>query len=227
MIKLKENSLLLILGIILSPLLVYAINSVDTGFNVASNETKTIDAHGICKIVINNSANNYFVPTKTAEEWTAFRNYLPPGVSLEECCVSHDHYACFDNDVYWYDSCNNREEPKKEDCLNWTPTGIPCDCYCGENEGWLYCGRLYLNGGCENGECWANSFCSAGGFKTWSVDCGGGWWHCNCPYNSSNYCNNFDGEICYPAGSSFYCDVSPGPKPSPWCPPYCTCDPYE
>lgn len=30
-------------------------------------------------------------------------------------CESHHHDGCFDNDIYWYNSCNEREE-RKEDC---------------------------------------------------------------------------------------------------------------
>ncbi|MBI4044208.1 MAG: hypothetical protein HY392_00700 [Candidatus Diapherotrites archaeon] len=30
-------------------------------------------------------------------------------------CESHHHEGCFDNDVYWFNSCNEREE-RKEDC---------------------------------------------------------------------------------------------------------------
>lgn len=39
------------------------------------------------------------------------------GCSGGQCnsCQSHDHEGCFDNDVYWYNSCNEREE-RKEDC---------------------------------------------------------------------------------------------------------------
>jgi len=29
-------------------------------------------------------------------------------------CTSHASYSCWDNDVYWYDSCGNREEKKQE-----------------------------------------------------------------------------------------------------------------
>ncbi|MCD4771433.1 hypothetical protein K8R30_03380 [archaeon] len=35
--------------------------------------------------------------------------------SGEFCCVSHASSACYDDDVYWYDSCGNREE-KGEEC---------------------------------------------------------------------------------------------------------------
>ena len=36
---------------------------------------------------------------------------------IDECiiCNSHDTFACFNNDAYWYDSCGDRED-KKEEC---------------------------------------------------------------------------------------------------------------
>ncbi len=36
-------------------------------------------------------------------------------VFVEEGCVSHDQRACYNGDVFWYDSCGNREE-KYDDC---------------------------------------------------------------------------------------------------------------
>ena len=40
------------------------------------------------------------------------------------CCVSHSSYSCYDDDVYWYDSCGSRED-KKEECGadGWIDTG--------------------------------------------------------------------------------------------------------
>ena len=32
-------------------------------------------------------------------------------------CTSHDHITCFENDVYWYNSCDEKED-KKEECGN-------------------------------------------------------------------------------------------------------------
>jgi len=35
-----------------------------------------------------------------------------------ECggCISHDHQACWNGDPYWYDSCDNREQPPIDEC---------------------------------------------------------------------------------------------------------------
>ena len=39
-------------------------------------------------------------------------DYRPLAV---QSCISHNYSKCYDNDVYWYDSCGNRQE-KKEEC---------------------------------------------------------------------------------------------------------------
>ncbi|MBI4045046.1 MAG: hypothetical protein HY392_05035 [Candidatus Diapherotrites archaeon] len=59
--------------------------------------------------------------------------YCPQGCNQQngQCnsCESHHHEGCFDNDVYWFNSCNEREE-KKEDCrvsCNYRP---PEEYYC-------------------------------------------------------------------------------------------------
>ena len=44
--------------------------------------------------------------------------YVPYGKEIdegdEELCTSHESYSCYDNDVYWYDSCGDVEEKKQE-----------------------------------------------------------------------------------------------------------------
>ena len=68
---------------------VYGINTTDTGFQVnAGVSNVTVDAWGTCNKVSNASAKNYFVPTKTSAEWTAFRNSLPANVTLSACCTT-------------------------------------------------------------------------------------------------------------------------------------------
>jgi len=71
------------------PLVVYALNTVSTGYRVNNAQTTVIDAHGVCKKVTNNSNKGLgiFVPTKILAEWNNFRNNLPSGVTLGACCV--------------------------------------------------------------------------------------------------------------------------------------------
>ena len=43
-----------------------------------------------------------------------------------ESCTPHAYFSCFNNDVYWYDSCDNREE-KKEECGTNGCSGSTCN----------------------------------------------------------------------------------------------------
>jgi len=52
--------------------IVYALNTVSTGYKINSGETKVIIVQGIIKEVINIGNKPVFVPTKTKEEWDAF-----------------------------------------------------------------------------------------------------------------------------------------------------------
>ncbi|WP_374000227.1 fibrinogen-like YCDxxxxGGGW domain-containing protein [Bdellovibrio bacteriovorus] len=71
--------------LITAPLLL-ALNTQDTGHRVNRSTTKAINAHNVCKKVINaNVAKDFFVPTKTAAEWTSFRSNLPASVTLGSC----------------------------------------------------------------------------------------------------------------------------------------------
>ncbi len=74
--------------------------------------------------------------------------------SANVACNSHQYFACFDDDVYWYDSCDNREE-KKEDCGE-----NSCDAF-GANyckEGDVYHQRTCYDKGCSEGSCFSNPF---------------------------------------------------------------------
>lgn len=62
-----------------------AINTVDTGFQLNSNELKTIVAHGVCKKVWNTSAASHFVSTKSSMEWTNFYVNHPSDLVVRDC----------------------------------------------------------------------------------------------------------------------------------------------
>jgi len=79
-------------GIIIVALFIgiaYAVNSVNEGYQSTAGSTQTIDAHDICKKVVNSGSNSYFIPTRTAEEWSNFISAAPSlaGISLEECSI--------------------------------------------------------------------------------------------------------------------------------------------
>ena len=68
--------------------LILAINTVATGFRViAGGAIMEIDAQTFCRNVDNNRAEDIFVPTKTANEWTEFRTNYPAGVVVTDDCA--------------------------------------------------------------------------------------------------------------------------------------------
>jgi len=50
---------------------------------------------------------------------------IEPEPDPEVICTSHEYFACYGGDIYWYDSCNQREE-KKEECDNCGCLGDAC-----------------------------------------------------------------------------------------------------
>ena len=95
--KIKKRPL--VLGILFAILLIGIVYAADY-YQVNSGATSTIDEWSVCKKVTNNNALAIFVPTKTADEWTAFRTYAS-GVSYAECLY------CQDSDGDGYGVCPN------------------------------------------------------------------------------------------------------------------------
>ncbi|MEA3344506.1 MAG: GLUG motif-containing protein [Patescibacteria group bacterium] len=91
--KLKKYYILIGVFVVVSVIvgIVFAINSVDEGYQSTPSSSLQIDAHGVCKKVNNSGSNNitYFVPTQSPSEWTEFRESVDAGslldLTLEEC----------------------------------------------------------------------------------------------------------------------------------------------
>ncbi len=79
-------------------------------------------------------------PQTYVEEWYCDSYNLPKSVQYEcdglcvndacEDCDSHADERCVGDDLYWYDSCNNKEDLKEQcqyGCLNGQCTGPNCD----------------------------------------------------------------------------------------------------
>lgn len=64
-------------------------------------------------------------------------------------CTSHSYKQCHDSDVYWYDSCHQKEE-KYEDC---GVSGWTTDYRCSDSR---YLQRKWLDKGCSNASCFSN-----------------------------------------------------------------------
>ncbi len=84
-----------------------ALNTCNTWFKINSSD-KEINCHLICKKVKSNSSTNYFVPTKSANEWLQFRNNIWTKATLSECYT----YSWYTGS-YW--SCSKT-------CWWWTKT---------------------------------------------------------------------------------------------------------
>ena len=69
-------------------------------------------------------------------------------------CISHYNTVCYDNDVYWYNSCGVREEKYKE-CGSDTWSDWSAN-YCFGNN--IYHMRIHYDKGCLDGQCYSNSY---------------------------------------------------------------------
>lgn len=61
----------------------YAANSYRLNASASNFQVKEFS---MCRQLTNTSGSDYFVPTRTQTEWTAFLDHLPPGVSATNCC---------------------------------------------------------------------------------------------------------------------------------------------
>jgi hypothetical protein len=55
--------------------------------SVASGQTVTVNAHGVCYRVYNSSGTTTMIPWNSASEWSHFVSYRPGHMSLSSCIV--------------------------------------------------------------------------------------------------------------------------------------------
>lgn len=66
--------------------LTMGIDSVNSGYRVNKGSVKAIQAHGTCRKISNSSTSkDFFIPTKSANEWNAFLSKLPVELSISNC----------------------------------------------------------------------------------------------------------------------------------------------
>jgi len=115
-------------------------------------------------------------------------------VNVQQGCIPHDSYKCYDNDVYWYDSCGARED-KKQECgtSGWT-NEYRCS---GRNKQ-----RKWINRGCSGSSCYANAEwknvqdCGTTSYGSWSYYCSNNdKWRKRTVYNRG--CSESGGAHCY------------------------------
>jgi hypothetical protein len=76
-------------------------------YGVAGGSTVEVNEHSICKKVSNTAGSpTVFIPTNTATEWQAFRDYHPAHIGLADCCAAETCSSlgkeCGDD---WDDGC--------------------------------------------------------------------------------------------------------------------------
>lgn len=76
----KKRRMLLKYYLLIILLITPCLQAADS-HSVAAGATEVISEHGICRNVNNGGAKSIFIPTKTAPEWTSFRNSPPVSVT--------------------------------------------------------------------------------------------------------------------------------------------------
>ena len=80
----QKKIIALVASVLLLPAVVLALNTIDTGFQIA-HTTTAIDAHGVCQQLFSTDGKTYFVPTKTSNEWSIFRTQMPAAITASSC----------------------------------------------------------------------------------------------------------------------------------------------
>ncbi|MFO7806827.1 MAG: hypothetical protein R6V40_00175, partial [Candidatus Moraniibacteriota bacterium] len=151
-----------------------------------------------CYYVENNNCfqDALFVPTNTCSEWNKFKSYHPSCADLTESY--HEYKSCYNDDVWWYDACDVRED-KYEDCgSSYCDTGgYPegtgdVNKYCSGGDVW---GEYdYANKGCSGSSCYLDwDYNSCGHEKL--EDCGSN--YCDTSGDKDYYCSGGDVWVRY------------------------------
>ncbi len=67
-------------------------------------------------------------------------------------CTSHNSYACYLTDVYWYDACGNKEEEKQNCGISYYSDW---QYYCVGDDKWKK--EIFFDKGCSNAACYSNT----------------------------------------------------------------------
>ncbi len=90
--------------------------------------------------------------------------------SLKICCISHYSHTCYDNDVYYYDSCGIKED-KALECGE-DSCGSFGNNYC--KNGDVYKKRTCYDRGCSNNDCFSHSSIDEQLVQDCDYDCSNG-----------------------------------------------------
>lgn len=103
----KKLIFFVVILIVLVGGLVFALNTVSTGFRTNKSTYMQVNAWSNCYQVNNTgSVNDYFIPTATSTEWSAFRTNKPSDVSLTACSSMPHRIAVWEGKVTKYTDSN-------------------------------------------------------------------------------------------------------------------------
>ena len=165
MIKIKQKQLkyylffILLFGISLF-ITVYATGSQDEGFRGVIGEEKEVDVWEACQKVTNNNEKDIFIPTRTTEEWQAFRDNAT-NVALTSCCTDDPECASRLGGEIWCSSASIRAIclVGSDSCLNYSTSYCSYGCSGGN------CQSCSVTNTCYSTTCYSN--------KVWCRDnCG-------------------------------------------------------
>ncbi len=126
----------------------YDCSSLDTACRKYDDLDKYCSV-GVCKVM--DSCYDFY--TNEPKGTSCGTNNECDGYGSCIYCDGYEYTQCYDNDVYYYDYCDNRKEKKLPDCGNdyegttWYP-------YCDGNEVWKK--KSCLDRGCNSGSCYEN-----------------------------------------------------------------------
>jgi len=149
---------IILLGLLLSGVILYALGAFNTGYQVTSGQSKIITLSDSSRVQVTNNGNkDYFIPTKTPGEWDAFRNHHPSVVTL-----------CEDvKDGAWsgwtYGKCVNCFQSGSRSCTNPSPQCGGKDCSSGDTTKTQHCGTK--NGGWGDWRFGSCVSCSQSGYR--------------------------------------------------------------
>ncbi len=158
----------------------YSAVVLQSPITITSGTTTTIDKHGVCKRVTNNTGQTIFVPTNSSDEWEMFLNNSAGTVAAN--CVTIQCYIDSDGDGFGtgsatsYPSCPVGTVSNNGDCDDTIPSvNLSCmkqNCYA-DNDGDGYgagvpvseytcsSGKVTNNDDCNDSDPGQNLSCSA------------------------------------------------------------------
>ena len=142
-------------------------------------------------ISLGHSANEILVSVDSEE--MSLQDAIDEGMFCS-ACVSHDYFACYKDNVWWYDSCGNREDKKQN-----------CNEYSGEKCSDNLCVIIIYGYGCDDCPEGVGSF--LGTIPPFNYD---HWKYCESQGNEGRYRNPLTGEW-YEWGSGAFCYKYPRP----------------